>query len=215
MNKLILHTYYRSSASYRVRIALNIKDLEYESIYVHLRSKEHLDDQFLTRNPQGLVPILEVDGQFLNQSLAIIEYLDARFPEPALLPFDEWERAKIRAASQVIACDIHPLDNLRVLQYLKTELSHNQEQIDNWYRHWVIEGFKALEKMIVSDNGKNRFCFGNTISLADICLVPQMYNAKRFNTDLSSFPKLVGINEYLCAMPAFEKAAPENQSDAE
>lgn len=214
MAGLSLYTYYRSSASYRVRIAMSLKGLKYESKFIHLPGKEHKSDQFLALNPQGLVPVLELDGQLIHQSLAIIEYLDAMYPKPALLPDNELEKAKVRAVAQIMACDIHPLNNLRVLQYLKNELNHEQEQVDEWYRHWVIEGFKALENIIVANNSNGHYCFGDTPGLADICLVPQMYNARRFNTDLSAFPNLMRIDKFLCSLPAFQQASPENQADA-
>ena len=204
-------TYYRSSASYRVRIALNLKGIDCDYVYVNLLAGEHREQTYRDLNPQGFVPALELDGQLLTQSMAILELLEERYPEPALLPGDAIQRARVRAAAQVIGCDTHPLDNLRVLKYLKTELGQEQQAVDGWYRHWIGEGFKALELMVDTDT---RCCFGDEPGLVDLMLVPQMYNARRFKTDLAAFPRLVELDRYLTTLPAFAAAAPENQADA-
>lgn len=207
-----LYGYFRSSASFRVRIALALKGIEVEQTHVHLPSGAHRDPAFLARNPQGFLPALELDdGTILTQSLAIIEYLDEIRPEPPLLPADPAGRARVRAMAELIACDIHPLNNLRVLKYLKDPLGHDQETVNRWYRHWIAEGFAALETLVSGRDGA--CCHGNQIGLADICLVPQMWNARRFETDLSPYPRLVRIDAALRAHPAFLAAAPEQQPD--
>lgn len=209
-----LYTYFRSSASYRVRIALNLKGMEYEPEIVHLPSGEQRGEAYRNRNPQGLVPALEdEDGTVLTQSIAIMEYIDEIRPEPPLMPHDMMERGQVRAMSLLIACDIHPLNNLQVLKYLKSDMDQEQDAVDNWYRHWVGRGFTGLEAMVQKYGGT--YCFGDQVSMADVCLVPQMFNARRFDTDLGPFPKLVEIDERLRALEAFEKAAPENQPDAQ
>jgi maleylacetoacetate isomerase len=209
-----LYTYFRSSAAFRTRIALNLKGLAYEAVFVPLRSNAQNEPGYLAKNPQGLIPLLEDGGQSLSQSLAIIEYLDETHPEPPFLPGDAAGRAQVRAMALVIACDIHPLNNLRVLKYLKADMGHDQDRIDIWYRHWVSEGFRALEQMVRPAARGTAYCFGGGITLADICLVPQMYNARRVSTDLTPFPKLVAIDAALQQHPAFKAAAPEVQPDA-
>ena len=208
------YTYFRSSAAYRVRIALNLKGLSPEPVAIHLTKdggKQHTAE-FRAINPQGRVPALVLDsGDILTQSLAIIEYLDETHTNPPLLPKDPVTRAKVRAFAQVIACDIHPLNNLVALQYLRRVLKHEQAEIDAWYHHWVIEGFKTLEAAIEP----GPYAFGNTVTLADICLVPQMANARRLKVPLEPFPKLVAADAALLKLPAFDKARPENQPDAE
>lgn len=207
-----LHTYFRSSAAYRVRIALNLKRLRAEQVFHHLRKGEQHDPAYLALNPQGLVPALEIDGgHVLTQSLAIIEWLDETYPEPPLLPSNALDRAQVRAFALAIACEIHPLQNLKVLKRLKS-LGHDQEQVNEW-AGWVIgEGFKACEATIQERRGP--FCFGPSPSLADICLVPQLANARRFEVDLAPFPRLVEAEAAALAMPAFADAAPERQPDA-
>lgn len=207
-----LYTYFRSSASYRVRIALNVKGLVWEPVFVNLPANMQRGTDYLAANPQGLIPALAVDGAIIPQSLAIIEYLEELHPSPALLPKDPLSRAQARGMAQAIACDIHPLNNLRVLKYLKAPLGHDQQTIDDWYRHWISIGFEALEAL-VNRYGSEHYCYGETLSLADICLAPQMWNARRFQTDLSAFPRLTAIDAHLTEIDAFRRAAPENQDD--
>ncbi len=209
-----LYTYFRSSAAYRVRIALHLKGLEAEHIPVHLVNNggEQHSETFRQVNPSELVPALIENDFTLTQSLSMIEYLEEKFSETPLLPKDLQQRALIRAFSLTIACDIHPLNNLRVLQYLTRTLNASDEQKIEWYRHWVITGLKALETQLTHSNGQ--FCFGDQPSLADCCLIPQVYNAKRFNIDLSDFPKIESIYTHCNSLDAFQKAAPEAQLDA-
>jgi len=183
-----LYSYFRSSAAYRVRIALNLKGLDYATQAVHLVKNEQQQAEYSVLNPSQLVPTLIDEEQSLLQSLSILEYLEERYPTTALLPKNLIERAKIRAFAQAIACDIHPLNNLRVLKYLQDELSLTNEQKSEWYQHWILEGFKSLEVQLQRSNGQ--FCFGNSATIADCCLIPQVYNAKRFKVDLSPFPKI-------------------------
>jgi maleylacetoacetate isomerase len=205
-----LYTYFRSSAAYRVRIALNLKQLDHELVPVNLLKSEQQGADYLSKNTQGLLPALETDQGMLAQSLAILEWLEEAFDATPLLPDDAWQKAQVRNFSYAIACDIHPIDNLRVLKYLSNELSVSDEQKNTWYRHWVIEGFKKLEVML----GDDTFCFGDTPTLADVCLVPQVYNALRFHVDMSEFPKIARIYEHCNTLSAFTQAAPENQPDA-
>ncbi|MDG9669088.1 maleylacetoacetate isomerase [Hahella sp. CR1] len=211
-----LYDYWRSSAAYRVRIALNLKGLPYEAHSVHLAKdggQQHQSD-YKALNPQGLVPLL-TDGEFrLNQSLAIIEFLEDNHPTPALLPADPQTKAQVRAFSQVIACDIHPLDNLRVLQYLTGPMEVNEEKKLVWYQHWILEGFKALEQMAAGYADKGPYCFGEHVTMADVCLIPQVYNANRFNCPMTNFPRLREINDNCLKLDAFQKATPEQQADA-
>ncbi len=208
-----LFTYFRSSASFRVRIALNLKGIAWEPVFMHLPEGGHKEAAYLEKNPQGLVPALEDGDAVLTQSLAIIEYLDETHPEPPFLPAAPADRARVRAMALIVACDIHPLNNLQVLKYLKGPLGHDQEAVERWYRHWVSRGFEGLEEL-VRRHGSETHCFGDRLSLADICLVPQMWNARRFKTDLSPFPSLVRIDAHLSSLPAFAEAAPEVQPDA-
>ena len=211
---MTLYTYFRSSAAYRVRIALNLKGLTPDMVSIHLQKQGGLNrkPEFRAINPQMRIPALKLDsGDVLIQSLAIIEYLDEVHPQPPLLPRDGLERAKVRALAQVIACDIHPLNNTSPLRYLKNELGQPQERIDAWYRHWVVEGFEGVEALI----GLGRYAFGNEVTLADVCLVPQVYNARRFNVSLERFPRIVAVDAACRELPAFEQARPENQADAE
>lgn len=202
---LTLYDYFRSSASYRVRIALNLKGVAYDTVPTNLVEGAQRSADHIARNPQGFVPVLEADGQYLGQSLAIIDWLDARFPSPRLLPADADARARVLAAAMVIIADIHPINNLRVLKYLKAHFGATQDQVDDWYRHWIIEGFAALETLAPAAG----MFGGDTPNLVDVCLVPQMYNARRFNVPLADFPKLVRIDAALTALDAFAKAAPE------
>lgn len=200
-----LYDYFRSSASYRVRIALNLKGLSYEAIDTSLLDGAHKRPEHLKRNPQGFVPSLDVDGTIINQSLAIIDWLDARYPSPRLMPADPDKRAQTLAQAMVIIADIHPVNNLRILQYLKREFGASQEQVDTWYRHWIREGFTALEAMAPD----TRFFGGDQPNLTDICLVPQMYNARRFETEIDDFPKLLRIDEACREIDAIVSASPE------
>ena len=209
-----LYTFFRSSAAFRVRIALNLKGLQYESLPKQFARNEHRAPEHLALNPQGLIPALATDGVVLSQSLAIIEYLNERHPAPPLLPDDPIDRARVRSMAMAIACEIHPLNNLRVLNYLRDQLEQDDEGIGTWYRHWVSEGFRGLEVQAREFSANGRYCFGDAVSLADVLLVPQMFNARRFKTDLTPFPTLVGISTHLEALPAFAAARPEVQPDA-
>lgn len=211
-----LYSYYRSSAAYRVRIALNLKKLAYDTAFVHLvkQGGEQKLPEYAKLNPQKRVPSLEDKGQIFTQSLAIIEYLDETHPEHPLLPAAPAERARVRALSQLIACDTHPLNNLRVLQYLQNQLGASEAAKTEWYSHWIQESFTALESMLQSAQ-TGRFCHGNTPTLADCCLIPQVYNARRFNVDLSAYPTIMRIVGECESLPEFQAAAPENQPDAE
>jgi maleylacetoacetate isomerase len=210
-----LYTFFRSSAAFRVRIALNLKGLQYESVPKAFARNEHRAPEYLALNPQGLLPALAVDGVVLSQSLAIIEYLNDRHPAPPLLPDDPIDRARVRSMALAIACEIHPLNNLRVLNYLRDSLQQDDAGVGTWYRHWVSEGFRGLELQAREFSAEGRYCFGNAVSLADVLLVPQMFNARRFKTDLTPFPTLVGISTHLEALPAFAAARPEVQPDAQ
>ncbi|MFO7306517.1 MAG: maleylacetoacetate isomerase [Gammaproteobacteria bacterium] len=210
---LKLYTLSRSSASYRVRIALNLKGLKYEPITKILGKGEHRTPEYLAVNPQGLLPALEIDGVVLSQSLAIIEYLDERYPNPRLLPEDPLDRARVRSLALAIACDIHPINNLRVLNYLRNELGQSEEAVNTWYRHWVSEGFRGLEVELRRYSSNRRYCYGDTLSLADVCLVPQMFNARRFDVDLTPFPTIEAISRHLESIPEFAAARPEVQPD--
>ena len=212
MARAILHDYFRSSAAYRVRIALNLKGVEYESRPVNLADGDHKSSAYRALNPQGFVPMLEVDDHRLTQSLAIIAYLDQTRREPPLLPADATDQAHVRAMALTIACDIHPLNNLRVLKYLSGPLRQEQEARDKWYAHWVTEGFEALEALAAQRAGA--FLFGNSPTLADVCLVPQMYNARRFNVLVDSYPTLLRADASANALPAFAEAHPDKQEMA-
>ncbi len=209
-----LYSYFRSSAAYRVRIALNLKGLAYETASVHLVKDggHNKRPEFRAINPQMRVPVLVTDaGDRLIQSLAIIEYLEQTHPEPPLLPNDPVARAKVRGLAEIIACDIHPLNNTSPLRYLKNQMAQTQDAIDAWYHHWIIAGFEALEALITP----GPYACGSTVSLADVCLVPQVANARRLKVPLENFPKIVGVDAACLALPAFDRARPENQPDAE
>jgi maleylacetoacetate isomerase len=211
-----LYDYFRSSAAYRVRIALNLKGVAPERAFVHLRRNDQRSEDYLALNPQGLVPMLVADdGAVLTQSLAIIEYLDEAHPAPPLLPATPSERARVRGIALEIACDIHPLNNLRVLQYLKNTLGVSEEQKDAWYKYWIDVGLEALETRLARDPATGRFCHGDAPTLADICLVPQLANARRMNIDVAPFPTLTRIEAAAISLPAFVAAAPAKQPDAE
>ncbi|HEX2492216.1 MAG TPA: maleylacetoacetate isomerase [Steroidobacter sp.] len=209
-----LYTYFRSSAAFRVRIALNLKGLSYESVAKTLVNNEHRAAEYLAVNPHGLVPALEIDGAVLSQSLAIIEYLDETHPTPPLLPPDPLGRARVRSMALAIACEIHPLNNLRVLTYLRGELKRDDDAVNQWYRHWITEGFTGLEAQVRQSSTTKRYCYGDSVSLADVLLVPQVFNARRFNTDLTAFPTLTAISAHLEFLPAFAAARPQAQPDA-
>ncbi len=213
---LTLHSYFRSSASYRVRIALNLKGLPYHYAPVHLLKdggQQHSND-YQRVNPARLVPTLVDDGHAIGQSLAIIEYLDETHPEPALMPRDPLGRARVRALAQSVACEIHPLNNLRVLQYLDNDLQVDESTKATWYRHWITLGFTAIEAMLASDPATGVFCHGDTPGLADCCLIPQIANSRRFDTPLDAFPTIRRIEQACMALDAFAKAAPPLQPDA-
>jgi len=214
--RIRLHGYWRSSAAWRVRIALNLKDLAWESAPVHLLRDggEQRKPAFLALNPQGLLPALEIDGRVLTQSLAIIEYLEETRPAPPLLPSDPAGRARVRSLAQLVASDIHPLNNLRVLQYLRDELGVDDAHRDEWYRHWIIEGLNALETRLTSEPEAGRFCHGDVPGLADCCLVPQLYNARRYRCDLDAYPTLLRVESACGQLEPFRQAAADVQPDA-
>lgn len=212
-----LYTFFRSSASFRVRIALNLKNLSYDQIPIHLRlgGGEQFTANYQNINAQALVPTLEDDGRYLIQSLAIVEYLEEKYPSPPLLPKAAADRAVVRSMALVIACEVHPIQNLRVLNYIKNEYQQNDEQVNRWAQHWIELGLAALEQMINAQTARGTFCFGDTPTLADICLVPQLGNARRFGCDLSRYPKILSVEKACIVIPAFADAAPDKQPDAE
>ena len=209
MARPILYDYWRSSAAYRVRIALNLKGVDYERRQVDLREDEQKSAEYRSINPQGLVPMLEIDGHRLTQSLAIINYLDLRYPNQPLIPASAADRAHVVALALTVACDIHPLNNLRVLKYLKSELGHSQDEADAWYRHWIAEGLPALEALAAPKAGK--FLFGDGPTGADVCLIPQLYNARRFDVPLDAYPTLLRAEENANKLEAFAAAHPDKQ----
>lgn len=208
-----LYTFFRSSTSYRLRIALSLKGLDWEQQYISLPKMEHRDPTYLDVNPQGLVPALVDDGHVLGQSLAIIEYLDEAYPEPPFLPEDIFERAYVRRLSQIIGCDIHPLNNIRVLKWLKANVPGDEGIADRWYAHWIAEGFHGFEACLLQEGRHGDYCLGNALTMADICLAPQVANARRFNCDLSAFPVTVAIADRVAELPAVRRVAPETQAD--
>jgi maleylpyruvate isomerase len=211
-----LYTYFRSSAAYRTRIAFNLKGVKCDTVSVDLRapaSDQH-KGEYLAVNPQGLVPALVVEDTTIAQSLAIIEYLDEVHPTPPLLPRSPVDRARVRAMALAVACDMHPLNNLRVLNYLRSPLNQDEATVNAWYRHWIAVGFGGLEQEARRASGDGRHMFGSTVTIADIYIVPQMYNARRFKCDITPYPTLRSICAHLEALPAFAKAAPEAQPDA-
>jgi maleylacetoacetate isomerase len=209
-----LYTYFRSSAAFRVRIALNLKGLEYEPVFVHLAKGEHRKPDYAKVNPQALVPTLELeDGTRLNQSLAIIEYLDEVHPNRALLPRESKARARVRSLSELVACEIHPLNNLRVLQHLKRALGQSEEQVNAWYRYWIGDGLAKFEAELAGS--KSKFCHGDSPTMADCCLVPQIFNAKRYNCDLAPYPTTMRVFDACMKLEAFDRAQPSKQPDAE
>jgi maleylacetoacetate isomerase len=212
-----LYTYFRSSAAYRVRIALNLKGLPYEAVPVHLLKGggEQLKDEYRAVNPSALVPSLEDEGAILTQSMAILEYLEETHPAVPLLPSDPIARARVRALAQMVACDIHPLNNLRVLRYLVRTLGIGDDVKNEWYKHWVKEGFAALEAHLARDPAPGRFCHADMPTFADCFLVPQVYNASRFDVDMTPYPRIAAIDAACAELPAFQAAHPAQQSDAE
>jgi len=214
---LRLYTYWRSSAAFRVRIALALKGLDYESVPRHLLRDggEHRRADYLALNPQGLVPALEHDGTVITQSLAICEYLEEVSPRPALLPSSPADRAVVRAMALVVACDVHPLNNLSVLMYLRGELGQGDAAVTGWTRHWIDRGFTALEQLIARHSADGLHCFGTSVTLADVFLVPQVVNSRRVQLDLAPYPTLAKVAQHLESLPAFRAARPEAQPDAE
>lgn len=210
---MLLYDYFRSSACFRVRIALNLKGLTAERRFIHLRKGEQRDPGYLAVNPQGLIPLLVVGDRRLSQSLAIIEYLDEKHQQPPLLPVGAEDRAFVRSIALTIACDIHPIDNTRVMAYLERDLGIDQARRDDWYRHWIRLGFEAIEQQLAGRD--TRFCAGPSPTLADICLVPQVFNSKRVSLDLTPFPRIRSVFDACMALPAFADAQPNRQPDAE
>jgi maleylacetoacetate isomerase len=217
MADLTLYSYFRSSAAFRVRIALNLKNLTANMRYIHLLKDggQHRAEAYRAINPQQVVPTLVHDGHTITQSLAIIEYLDEIWPDPALLPAEPLARARVRQLALIVACDIHPLNNLRVLRRLRHQFRAGDAQILDWQAHWMTAGFQALEELLATEQSGGRFCHGDAPTLADICLIPQLANARRIKLDLSAFPILLRIEEAAYRLPAFSEARPENQADAE
>lgn len=205
-----LYDYYRSTASYRVRIALNVKKISYETLSIHLvnHGGEQHTESYLALNPQGLVPTLEDNGKTLSQSLAIIEYLEDIHPLPSLLPQEPFAKGLVRSLSLMIACDIHPLNNLRILEQLRHQFQANASQVQEWYHHWLKKGFDAIEKLLTKIPRQHSVCYGSEISMADICLIPQVYNAKRFKFPMQNYPLINEINDYCLTIDAFSNAAP-------
>jgi maleylpyruvate isomerase len=215
MSEALLHGYFRSSTAFRVRIALNIKGIAYEQRFRHLRKGEQRAPDYLSLNPQGLVPTLEIDQQILTQSLAIIEYIDETHPSPALLPADPLGRARVRSLAYMVACEIHPINNLRILQDLSRRFGASDSAVAAWFRHWVGETFAALEQRLAHEPHTGRFCHGDQPGLADLVLVPQIINNLRFQVDMSAYPTINRIGEACLNLDAFKAALPENQPDAE
>ena len=215
--QLRLYSYWRSSAAYRVRIGLNLKGLRYETVPVHLvrdGGEQHQAD-YAALNPQQLVPTLTHGVRVIRQSLAILEYLDEAWPSPRLLPMTARDRARVRSLAQLVAADIHPLNNLRVLQYFEKTWSVPQAERDEWVKHWIVEGFDAMEALLANDAATGTYCHGQTPGLADCCLVPQVFNARRFGVDMAAFPTIVRIEQACLELPAFADARPEKQPDAQ
>lgn len=214
--QLVLYSYWRSSAAYRVRIGLNLKRLPFETVPVHLvrDGGEQHSPAYRQANPQQLVPVLQHGQRMLRQSLSILEYLDEVWPEPALLPGTARGRQRVRAIAQLVACDIHPLNNLRVLQYFEREWNVPSAERDTWVRHWMAEGFAACEQLLNDNPATSEFCEGSEPTIADICLIPQLYNARRFGLDLTPYPCLMRIEAACLALPEFDAARPERQPDA-
>jgi len=211
---LKLYTYFRSSAAFRVRIALNLKGLAYQPSFVHLAKGEHLQPAYRAINPQGLVPALETDGALLAQSVAIMEYLEDTHPKPPLLPADPLGRARVRGLALIVACEIHPLNNPRVLKYVKNVLGHTQDEVDVWYRHWIADGLAKFEAEL-GKPGTGRYSHGDAPTMADCCLVPQIFNAQRFQCDLAPYRVVMRVFDACMQLDAFDRAQPVKQPDAE
>jgi maleylpyruvate isomerase len=210
-----LYGYFRSSAAFRVRIALNLKKLDYENAFIHLRRNDQQQPAYRAVNPQGRVPALEDGEERLIQSLAIIEYLDETCPAPPLLPAGPVERARVRALADIVACDIHPINNLRVLRYLTRQLGHDEDALGRWYNHWIAEGFQAFERLVAGDRRTGTFCHGEQPGLADIALVPQVVNAERYRLDMTPYPTIVRLYEACMRLDPFAAAHPNRQADRE
>lgn len=209
-----LYTYFRSSASFRVRIALNCKGLAYDPVAINLPKAEHAEPTFKAISVQGLVPALEDGGKILSQSLAIIEYLDETRPGPKLLPAEPLDRAYVRSFSQIIACEIHPLNNLRTLKYIRRAYKLDEEGVNSWYRHWIDDGFAMMERFLLQERKAGKYCFRDNVTMADCCLVPQVFNAQRYNCDLTPYATVMRIHEECMKLPAFLEAQPLRQGDA-
>ena len=210
-----LYTYFRSSAAFRVRIAMNLKGIAYEPVFVHLAKGEHRAPAYGAINPQALLPALDDGGELLTQSLAIIEYLDETHPAVPLLPKDPRGRARVRSLSMLIACEIHPVNNLRVLQHLKRALDQNDEQVSAWYRHWIADGLSKFEADLTRTKATGRFCHGDAPTIADCCLVPQVFNAQRYQCDTAAYPATMRVFAECMKLDAFDRAQPSNQPDVE
>jgi maleylacetoacetate isomerase len=210
-----LYTFYFSSASFRVRIALNLKGLAYEPIFVHLRKAEQFDPSYITLNPHQQVPTLDDDGVLVTQSLAALEYLEEAYPDPPLLPASAAERARVRALALDVACDIHPLNNLRVLKYLVEGMGLDEKQRNVWYHHWIARGLSGIERALTSNEWTGRFCHGDAPTMADVCLVPQIFNAKRFDCPLDDYPTVMRIFDACMELDSFDRAQPTRQPDAD
>lgn len=210
-----LHSYFRSSAAFRVRIALNLKGIAHDMAFVHIAKGEHRQPAYGALNPQALVPTLDVDGSLLTQSLAIMEYLEETQPQPPLLPPDPGSRARVRSLSLLIACEIHPVNNLRVLQHLKRVLGQSEEQVNAWYRHWITDGLTKFEAQLSGTPGTGRFCHGDAPGMADCCLVPQVFNAQRYQCDVAGYPTTMRVFTECMKLSAFDRAQPAKQPDAE
>lgn len=209
-----LYSFFRSGTSHRLRIALNLKGLQYEYAPVDLRSEQHLQREFKALNPQGLVPVLVHDGKLLTQSPAIIEWLEERYPTPALLPAGPDERARVRALAAIVGCDIHPINNRRILEYLRHNFHCDAEAIDAWCTTWIIAGFDGLEALLAADGGRGAYCFGNSPTLADVYLIPQVESARRFKVDVTRWPNICAVDAACSRIDAFARAAPARQPDA-
>ena len=210
-----LYTYFRSSAAFRVRIALNLKGLAYEPAFVHLAKGEHHKPEYSALNPQALVPTLEDGGRLLTQSLAIIEYLEETHPQPPLLPKDAFARARARSLAFLVACEIHPLNNLRTLTHLKKGLGQSEEQVNAWYRHWIADGMAKLESAMAKTPGTGKYSQGDAPGIADCCLVPQVFNAQRYKCDLAPYPTVMRVFDACMRLESFDRAQPGKQADAE